>query len=131
MLLENYQSDLSVEADEDDPEVGDNVASRPAVSSATKPRRKTKATIAKQSTSKAAAKAKMAKTAKLEADKKKRKRKASPPLAIPTPIIPTPSTKEVEEDEDEATDDPPIVEDDMARRSLSPAAKRRQKWSSM
>jgi hypothetical protein len=43
-------------------------------------------------------------------------------------VIPTPPSKEVksDEEEDEATDYPPIVEDQMVGRSLSPAAKRQQ-----
>jgi hypothetical protein len=45
------------------------------------------------------------KTTKLEVEKK-RKRRMSPPPIVETPIIPTPSTREVESDEeDEATDD--------------------------
>jgi hypothetical protein len=46
-----------------------------------------------------------------------------PPLAISVEIL-TPLTKDVKDDEDEAIDDPPVVEDHTARRSLSPAAKR-------
>jgi hypothetical protein len=83
VLLENYESDLSVKADEDsDVEGGDVVARHPEASSATKPRCGTRAATAKQPTSRAAAKAEAAKTTKLETDKKKRKRKASPPPAI-------------------------------------------------
>jgi hypothetical protein len=114
--------------DEDtDPEVGDDVVTRQEASSAAKPRRKTRAAaVAKQSASTAAPKVEAAKTAKLEAEKKKkRKRKMSLPLAVETPVIPTPPSREVESDEeDEATDDPPVVEDRTVRRSLSPAAKR-------
>lgn len=94
------------------------MANHPDVSSATKPRRRTRAATAKQPVSRAAAKAEVAKTAKLEEDKKKRKRRPSLPPTVQVPTIPTPLTKEVEDDEDEATDDPP--------RLLSPAAKRQQ-----
>jgi hypothetical protein len=67
------------------------------------------------------------KTTKLEVEKKKRKRRTSPPPIVETPIIPTPSTREVESDEeDEATDEPLVVDDRAARRSLSPAAKRQR-----
>jgi hypothetical protein len=130
-LLENYESDSSVEADGDtDPEVGDDAGARLEASSIVKPRRKTRATAAKQSVSTAAAKVAAVKTAKLEAEKKrKRKRKTSPPPAVETSVIPTPSTREVESDdeqEDEATDDPPVIEERTVRRSLSPAAKSRR-----
>jgi hypothetical protein len=124
VLLENYQSDSSVEADEDtDQEVGGDVASHPTVSSATKPGRKTRAATAKQLTMRAATKGEATKTAKLEDDKKKRKSKESPPLAVRTPTIPTSTTKEVEEDEDEA---PPVIEDRTVTRLRSPAARRQQ-----
>ena len=116
-----------MEADEDtDQEVGDDVGSRPEASSAAKPRRRTRAAVAKQSTTTAATKVGAAKTAKLEAEKKKRKRRVSPPPAIETPTIPTPSAREIEDEEVEATDDPPVVEDRTARRSLSRAAKRQR-----
>jgi hypothetical protein len=100
-LLENYGSDSSVEADEDtEPEVGDDAGTRPEASSVVKPRRKTRA-AAKQSASMATAKVVAAKTAKLEAEKKKKgKRKMSPPLAVETPVIPTPPSREVESDEE-------------------------------
>jgi hypothetical protein len=127
VLLENNQSDSLVGADEDsDQEVSGDAASRLEVSSATKPRCKTRAATAKLPTTRDVAKADAAKTAKLDADKKRRKRKTRPPLAVRTPTIPTPATKEVEEDEDEAIDDPPVVEDHTTSRSSSPAAKRQQ-----
>jgi hypothetical protein len=48
VLLENYESDSSVAADEDtDPEVGDDVANRQEVRSSAKPRRKTRAATVK------------------------------------------------------------------------------------
>jgi hypothetical protein len=73
----------------------------------------------------------VAKTAQLQANKKKRKRRASLPPAIETPVILTPSIREVEDDEDEATDDSTFVEDRSARRSLSLAAKRQQELEQM
>jgi hypothetical protein len=96
-LLENYESDSSVEADEEtDLEVGGDVRTGPEASSTLKPRRKTRAAAVKQSASVATAKVVVVKTAMLEAEKKKkRKRKTSPPPAVRTPVIPTPLTKEV------------------------------------
>jgi hypothetical protein len=124
-LLENYESDSSVEADEDtNPKVGDDAVNRQEASTAAKPRRKTRAVTAKQSATTAAAKVGAAKTTKLEVEKKKRKRRVSLPPTIETLTIPMPSSREVEDEEDEATDDPPIVEDRVVRISLSPAAKR-------
>jgi hypothetical protein len=126
-LLENYEFDSSVEADEDtDPEVCDDVVTRPEASGADKPRRKTRASAAMQPVSMAAAKVAEVKTAKLEAEKKKRKRKESPPPVVETSVILTPSTREVEsdEEEDEAANEAPVVEERTVRRSLSPTAKR-------
>jgi hypothetical protein len=80
----------------------------------------------KQLATTATAKVRATKTTKLEVEKKKRKRRVSPPPVIETPIIPTPSTREIEDEEDEATDDPPFVEDRTVIRSLSPAAKRQR-----
>jgi hypothetical protein len=49
-LLENYESDSSVEADEDtDPEVGGDTETGPEASSVVKPKRKTRTATAKQS----------------------------------------------------------------------------------
>jgi hypothetical protein len=92
------------------------------VGSATKPRRKTRAAVTKQSVSTAAVKV----TAVKVAEKKKRKRTTSPPLAVEIPVIPTPLSREVEsnEEDDEATKEPPVVEERSVRRSLSPSAKR-------
>jgi hypothetical protein len=123
-------SDSSVEADEDtNPEVGDDTVTHQEASSATKPKRKTRAAEAKQSVSTTTTKVEAAKTAKLEAEKKKKtKRKTSPPPVIKTLVIPTPSSREVEsaEEEDEIIDDPPVVEDWTVRRLLSPTAKRQR-----
>jgi hypothetical protein len=120
---------LSVEADEGtDPEVGGNAGTGPEASSVVKPRRKTRATAAKQTVSTAAAKVAALKTTKLEAEKKKRERKSSPPPVVETLVIPTPSTREVESDDEEeyeATDDLPVIEE-WTVRSLSPAAKRQR-----
>jgi hypothetical protein len=56
-LLENYESDSSVEADEDsNTEVGDDAGMHPEASGTMKPRRKTRSVAAKQSVSTAAAK---------------------------------------------------------------------------
>jgi hypothetical protein len=80
--------------------------------------------MAKQSATIVAAKVEAVKTAKLELEKKKRKRRMSPPPGVETPVIATPPTREVESDEeDEATDDPSVIEDRTARRSLSLASK--------
>jgi hypothetical protein len=104
-LLENYESNSSLEADIDtDTEVGTDAGMGPEASGVVKPRRKTRAAAAKQSISTAVAKVTTVKAA----EKKKRKRKTSPPPAVRTPTIPTPLTKEVnsddeEEDGDEAT----------------------------
>jgi hypothetical protein len=127
-LLEIYESDLSVEADEDtDPEVGGDTGTGPEASSVVKPRRKIREAVAKQSVSTA-----VAKVIAVKVVEKKRKRKTRPPLSVRTPVIPTPLTKEVnsddeeeeDDDDDEATDEPPIVEERAVRRSLSPTAKR-------
>jgi hypothetical protein len=129
-LLKSYESDSSVDVDEDtNLKVGYDAVTRPEASSAMKPRHKTRAAAAKQSVSTAAAKVEAAKTAKLEAEKKrKRNRKTNLPSAVETSVIHTPPSREVEfvKEEDEATDDPPVVEDRTVRRSLSPAAKRQR-----
>jgi hypothetical protein len=122
-LLEYYESDSSVEAHEDtDTEVSGDARTSPDVGSATKPRRKTRAAVTKQSVSTAAVKV----TAVKVVEKKNRKRKTSPPLAVEIPVIPTPLSREVEsnEEDDEATKEPPVVEERSVRRSLSPSAKR-------
>lgn len=100
------------------------MANSSAAVGTTKPGSKTRAAIAKQSTTRAAVKVEAAKTAKLEADKKKRKRRVRPPLGVRMPVIPTPSTREIDDVKDEATDDPPFVEDRTTWSSPSPTAKR-------
>lgn len=74
-----------------------DAADRPEASSATRPCHKTRASVAKKSSSRATFTVATAKTAKLDANKKKRKRKASPTLTIPTP-----SSRELKE-KDEGT----------------------------
>jgi hypothetical protein len=126
-LLEFYESDSSVEADEDtDVEVGGDARTGLDAGGAAKSRRKTRSVVAKQSATTAAAAVSAVKATK---KKKKRKRKTSPPLAVETLAIPTPQSREVElkeEEEDEATEEPPVVEDRSVRRSESPAAKRQR-----
>jgi hypothetical protein len=120
--LENYESDSSVETDDDtDPEVGGDAGTGPEASSIVKPRRKTRAAAAaKQSASTAAAKVAAVKTAE------KKKRKTSPLPVVRTLVILTPLTKEVtsNDEEDEVTEEPLVVEERSVRRLLSPAAKR-------
>jgi hypothetical protein len=114
VLLKTYQLDSSVGDDEDsDPEVSDDMVDQPEASSATRPGRKMRAAIAKLSSSRATVMAATTKIAKLEADKNMRKRK----------VIPTPASKEIEE-EDEATDDPLVVDNRTAPRSPSPVTRR-------
>jgi hypothetical protein len=79
-LLENYLSDSSVGADEDnDKDVGDDMTSWPEASSAAKLGCKIRETTAKQSRSNADAKVEVAKTAKLEADRKRKRKTGSSP----------------------------------------------------
>jgi hypothetical protein len=127
-LLENYESESSVEANKDtDPEVGDDAGTRLEASSVVKPKGKTRAAAAKQSASTVAMKVVAAKLTKLEVENN-RKRKMSPPPVVETLVIPTPTSREVEsdEEEDEATDDPQVFEEHTVRRSLSPTANRQR-----
>jgi hypothetical protein len=128
-LLENYESDSSVEANEDthaeagaDPAVGD-----------AKSRRRTRSTVAKKSISAVAT----AISAVKAAEQKKRKRRAASPPAVATPTILTPHSREVgsedeeeeeeeEEEKDEAIEELPVPEDQAARRPGSLAAKRQR-----
>jgi hypothetical protein len=130
-LLEAYESDSSVEADEEtDAEAGADLDTGGVMKS----RRRTRLTVGKNSASTVVAAISGVKAA--EKNKNKRKRKAaSPPAivtpAIVTPSIPTPHTREVESEEeeesekekDEAIEELPVPEDRPARRSDSPAAK--------
>jgi hypothetical protein len=124
-LLEFYESDSSVEADEDtDAEAGDDVGMGPDAGGAAKPQRRTRSLAGKQSASAAAAAISAVKAAE---KKKMRKMKAASPSALFTPSILTPHSREVEsedEEEDEAIEELPVTEDRPARRSESPAAKR-------
>jgi hypothetical protein len=100
-LLEFYESDSSVEADEDtDIEVGGDTRTAPDAGGAAKSRCKTRSAVAKQSASWAAAAVSAVKAAEKK-KKKKRKRKATSPLAVVTPSIPTPRSREVESGEEE------------------------------
>jgi hypothetical protein len=94
-LLENYESDSSVEADEDtDAAVGED----PAVGAA-KSRRRTRSMVVKKSASAVATSISAVKAAE---QKKKRKRRAASPPAVATPTIPTPRSREVgSKDEEE------------------------------
>jgi hypothetical protein len=127
-LLEFYESDLSVEADEDtdaesgvDPDAG-----------VMKSRRRTRSAVGKQSASAATAVVSAVKAAE---KKKKRKRRAASPPAVVTPLIPTPHLREIESEEeeeeskkykDEAIKKLPVPDGRPARRLESHAAKRQR-----
>jgi hypothetical protein len=127
-LLENYESDSSVEADEDtDVEAGADPAA-----GITKSRRRTRSTVAKKSASLVAS---AISSVKVIEQKKKRKRRAASPPAITTPTIPTPRSREVgledeeeeeEKEKDEAIEELSVPEDQAARRPESPATKRQR-----
>jgi hypothetical protein len=128
-LLENYELDSSVEADEDtdDEAEGGDAGAAPDFGRAAKVRRRTtRSAVGKQSALAAAAAVKAAEK------KKKRKRRAASPPAVVTPSIPTPRSREVESDEEEEESekekDETIAElpvhERLVRRSESPAAKR-------
>jgi hypothetical protein len=121
-LVEFYESDLSLEADEDtDVEAGGDARTGPDAGGAAKSRRRTRSTMGKQSASSAATVVSAAKAAE---KKKKRKRKATSPLSVVTPSIPMARSREVEsedEEEDEAVEEPPD-----ARDRPCPAAKRQR-----
>jgi hypothetical protein len=127
-LLEFYESDSSVEADEDtDVEAGTD----PDAGGAVKPRRRTRSTVGKKSASAVVGAISAVKAA--EQKNKKRKRKAASPPAVVTPSIPMPRSwevkseeeeKESEKEKDEVIEELPVPEDRPARRSESPAAKR-------
>jgi hypothetical protein len=129
-LLEVYESDLSVEADEDtEAEVGTDQDANGAVKS----RRRTRSTVGKKSTSAVVAAISAVKA--VEQKKKKRKRKAAPPPVVVTPSIPTPRSREVKSEEEEeesdkekyeAIEELSVPEERLARRSESPAAKRQR-----
>jgi hypothetical protein len=84
-LLVFYESESSVEADEDtDAEAGDDAGTGPSTGGITK--RKTRSTVGKKSASSVAAAISAVKAA--EQKKKKRKRRAASPPAVVTPSIP-------------------------------------------
>jgi hypothetical protein len=129
-LLENYESDTSVEADEDT----DAEAGADPVVGAAKSQRRTRSTVAKKSASTVATAISAVKAAE---QKKKRKRKATSPPAVATPTIPTSRSwevgsedeeeeeeKEKEKEKDEAVEELLVPEDQAAERPESPAAKR-------
>jgi hypothetical protein len=127
-LLENYESDSSVEADEDT----DVEAGADPVVGAAKSRRRTRLTVVKKSASAVATAISAVKAAE---QKKKRKRRAASPLAVATPMIPTPRLREVgsedeeeekEKEKDEAVEELPVPEAQEAERPESPAAKRQR-----
>jgi hypothetical protein len=131
-LLEFYKSDSSVEADEDTGDEAKGGDAGPAldVSGAAKTRcRTTRSAVGKQSASSSAA----VSAVKAAEKKKKRRRRAASPLVVVTPSIPTPRSWEVESEEeeeekekDEAIEELPVPEEQPARRSESPAAKRQR-----
>jgi hypothetical protein len=93
-LLEFYESDLSVEADEDSgDEVGGGDAGTGPDASVAKPWRRTMSAVGKQS---ASAVVTAVSTVKAAEKKKKRKRRATSPPVVVTPMIPTPRSREVE-----------------------------------
>jgi hypothetical protein len=132
-LLEFYESDSSVEADEDtdDEARGGDARTGLDVGGAAKPRRRTRSAVGKQSASAIATAVSAVKAAK---KKKKRKRKATSPPAVVTPMVPTPQSREFEskEEEEEEKEKDEVIkellvsEDRPARRSESPAAKRQR-----
>jgi hypothetical protein len=87
-LLENYESDSSVEANKDT----DVEARTDPVVGAAKSRRMTRSTVAKKSASTVATAISGVKAAR---QKKKRKRRDASPPAVVTPTILTPRSREV------------------------------------
>jgi hypothetical protein len=134
-LLENYESDSSVEADED---TNAETGADPAASVA-KSRRRTRSTVAKKSASAIATAISAVHAAE---QKKKRKRRAASPPPVATPTIPTPRSREVgsedeeeeeeeeekEKEKDEVVEELPVPEDQAARRPESPTTKRQRSW---
>jgi hypothetical protein len=129
-ILEFYESDSSVEADEDtgDEAVGGDARAAPDAGGDVKARRRTtRSAVGKQSAFAAAA----VSAVKAAEKKKKGKRRVASPPAVVTPSIPTPRSWEVESEEEEeeiekgeAVEELPVPEDQAARRPESPAAKR-------
>jgi hypothetical protein len=124
-LLENYESDSSVEANEDT----DAEAGADPVVGAAKSRRRTRSTMAKKSASAVAT----AISAVRATEQKKRKSRATSTPDVGTPTIPTPRLWEVgseddeeEKEKDEAIEELPVPQDQAAERPESPATKRQQ-----
>jgi hypothetical protein len=131
-LLEFYESDLLVEADEDtgNEDEGRDAGVAPDVGGTAKVRRRTtKSVVGKQSASSSAV---VSAVKAAEKKKKKRKRRAASPPAVVTPSIPTPRSREVESEEEESEKEKDEMIEELpvperpTRRSGSPAAKRRR-----
>jgi hypothetical protein len=129
-LLENYESDSSVEADEDT----DAEAGADPVIGAAKSRRRTRSTVAKKSASAVATTISAVKAAE---QKKTRKRRVASPLDVATPTIPTPRSREVgsedeeekeekEKEKDDVVEELSVPEDQAVGRPESPTAKRQR-----
>jgi hypothetical protein len=111
-LLKNYESDSSVEADED---IGAEVGADPAAGTA-KSRRRTRSIVAKKSASAVATATSAVRAAE---QKKKRKRRAASPPVVATPTISMPRSREVgsedeeeeEKEKDEAVEELPVPKD--------------------
>jgi hypothetical protein len=120
-LLEFYESDSLVEADEDtDAEAGADLDA----GGAAKSQRRTRSTVGNKSTLAIAVAISAVKAA--EQKRKMRKRRAASPPAVVTPSIPTPHSREVESEDDEAVKELATAEDRSARRPESPATKRQR-----
>jgi hypothetical protein len=129
-LLENYESDSSVEADEDT----DAEAGADPVIGAAKSRRRTRSTVAKKSASAVATTISAVKAAE---QKKTRKRRVASPLDVATPTIPTPRSREVgsedeeekeekEKEKDDVVEELSVPEGQAVGRPESPTAKRQR-----
>jgi hypothetical protein len=112
-----------VEADEDtDIEVGGDTGTGPNAGGAAKSRQRTRSVVAKQSASPAAAAVSALKAVE---KKKKRKRTTTSPLAVVTPSILRPRSREVEsevEEKDDAVEESPVAGDRpvMGQKALLP-----------
>jgi hypothetical protein len=129
-LLENYESNSSVEADED---TNTDARADPVVG-AEKSRCRTRSTVVKKS---ALAVATAISVVKATEQKKKRKRRDASPPAVATPTIPTPRSREVgsedeeeekedEKEKDEAIEELSVPKDQASERPESPATKRQR-----
>jgi hypothetical protein len=129
-LLEFFESDSSVEAEEDtgNEAGGGDAGTGPDAGGAAKPRRRTWLAVGRQSTSAVAAAVSAVKAAE---KKKKKKRKAtSPPMVVTTPrsreVKSEEEEEESEKEKDETIEELPVIDDGAARRSESPTAKRQR-----